>query len=233
MLSVITASDAPEPEPLAAQYPGIRFERLLGENGMTRQRNAGMERVLGSSDVVVFFDDDFAPSKYAIEGIIAAFNASPEANGVTGDLLADGIHGPGISAAQARRMVVEHDAKGPPGPPRIVGKLAGLYGCNMAFRTDAIGDLRFDERLPLYAWQEDVDFSMRVGGGMIEGLRGPAAPMGRRANLRVARKVPPTRQGLGEIHRLRRGMGLRRPYPPPGPTPRKVPLCLVEFRVGL
>jgi hypothetical protein len=33
----------------------------------------------------------------------------------------------------------------------------------MAFRTSAIGDERFDERLPLYGWQEDIDFAARVG----------------------------------------------------------------------
>jgi len=34
-----------------------------------------------------------------------------------------------------------------------------LYGCNMAFRSQAVGSLRFDETLPLYGWQEDVDFT--------------------------------------------------------------------------
>ena len=32
------------------------------------------------------------------------------------------------------------------------------YGCNMAFRAEAIADLRFDERLVLYSWLEDRDF---------------------------------------------------------------------------
>jgi GT2 family glycosyltransferase len=29
----------------------------------------------------------------------------------------------------------------------------------MAFRTSVIEDARFDENLPLYAWQEDIDFA--------------------------------------------------------------------------
>ena len=32
----------------------------------------------------------------------------------------------------------------------------------MAFRMSAIGNLRFDENLPLYGWQEDVDFAARA-----------------------------------------------------------------------
>src|SRR5690606_30638203 len=37
------------------------------------------------------------------------------------------------------------------------------YGCNMAFRRSAIEGVRFDERLPLYGWLEDVDFSAQAG----------------------------------------------------------------------
>jgi GT2 family glycosyltransferase len=38
----------------------------------------------------------------------------------------------------------------------------GAYGCNMSIRMSAIGELRFDERLPLYGWQEDVDFTSQL-----------------------------------------------------------------------
>lgn len=166
--SVIERSDAPDLQDLSKRYPQINFEMVVGKKGMTRQRNVGMERVLESSDAVVFFDDDFVPSRYALEGILSAFNAFPEAKGVTGELLADGINGLGIPIDQARQIVREHDAKGAPGQPRVIRRLRGLYGCNMAFRTGSVGDLRFDERLPLYAWLEDIDFSMRVGEGMIQ-----------------------------------------------------------------
>ena len=38
------------------------------------------------------------------------------------------------------------------------------YGCNMAVRLAPMREhgLRFDERLPLYGWQEDVDLSRRL-----------------------------------------------------------------------
>jgi GT2 family glycosyltransferase len=40
----------------------------------------------------------------------------------------------------------------------------GTYGCNMAFRLKPVLDhgILFDENLPLYGWQEDIDFSLRV-----------------------------------------------------------------------
>ena len=37
------------------------------------------------------------------------------------------------------------------------------YGCNMAFRAEAIGETRFDERLVLYGWLEDRDFAAALG----------------------------------------------------------------------
>jgi GT2 family glycosyltransferase len=38
------------------------------------------------------------------------------------------------------------------------------YGCNMAVRLAPVREhrIRFDERLPLYGWQEDVDLSRRL-----------------------------------------------------------------------
>ena len=53
------------------------------------------------------------------------------------------------------------DASG--APERLtLGRETELYGCNMVLRTAAIGSDRFDEQLPLYGWQEDVDFAARI-----------------------------------------------------------------------
>ena len=49
------------------------------------------------------------------------------------------------------------------------------YGCNMAIRLDPVRQhaLRFDERLPLYAWSEDIDFTHRLARfGWIAKLHG-------------------------------------------------------------
>jgi hypothetical protein len=93
----------------------------------------------------------------------------PLVNGMTGHLIADGILGPGISDAEATALVEEYDALPFDEPARVLKDgLAGLYGCNMAYRLSAIGAQRFDERLPLYGWQEDVDFAARVPGGRIK-----------------------------------------------------------------
>ena len=49
-------------------------------------------------------------------------------------------------------------------------EIRGAYGCNMAFRTAEIGSVQFDERLPLYGWQEDLDFcgALRSSGRIVK-----------------------------------------------------------------
>ena len=133
--------------------------------GSCVQRNAGLAALPAGIDIVAFFDDDYVPSSRCLEGIARVFTACPELAGVTGYLLADGIHSSGISVERAMALVESHDAAWPDGLPHepiALRRRTGLYGCNMALRATAIGDERFDEQLPLYGWQEDVDFAARV-----------------------------------------------------------------------
>lgn len=134
-----------------------------GPPGLAAQRNRALDALRGKVDIVVFFDDDFLPAQDALEGVRRGFAAFPEAAGLTGRLVADGIGGGGIDPADAAALLAR-DAR-PRGRPRALARrLVGLYGCNMAFRMAAVGATRFDELLPLYGWQEDVDFAARVPG---------------------------------------------------------------------
>ncbi len=155
IISVSCESDLPVPEALEG------VETVMGSKGATLQRNRGLEMVLSDCDFVAFFDDDYIPSIHALAGIQAMFEGNQDVVGMTGHLIADGINSPGISAEDAIARVQEYD-KSPPPEPRIIEDLEGLYGCNMTYRSSAIGDKRFDENLPLYAWQEDIDFANQV-----------------------------------------------------------------------
>jgi GT2 family glycosyltransferase len=96
-----------------------------------------------------------------LERAVKLFEAYPDIVGATGHLVADGINGPGFAASEARQLLDDYDASP---PPLMVPShdLRGLYGCNMVYRASAIAGLRFDERLPLYGWQEDIDFGVRA-----------------------------------------------------------------------
>lgn len=151
------------PGDLPPNLPGDA-EIVMGPKGLTRQRNRGLERALPVSDVVAFFDDDYIPADDAIAEISRLFLEHPDIVGATGLVLRDGVKHGGISYDEAVAALCAHgSATVTPAEPIPT---AELYGCNMAFRSAAVGVLRFDETLPLYGWQEDVDFTgqmMRLG----------------------------------------------------------------------
>jgi len=134
---------------------------LYGSPGLCAQRNRALAEIDDTIDIVAFFDDDYVPSSFCFEGIARFFQEHANVAGVTGTLLADGIQGPGISYDQACAMVHAHDADYLR-PTIVLRRRFGLYGCNMAFRRSMIEGLRFDEALPKYGWQEDVDFARQV-----------------------------------------------------------------------
>jgi hypothetical protein len=130
----------------------------LGPAGLARQRNRVLANLPPDSEFVVFFDDDFWPRRDWLGVVVEAFRRDPALACVTGNVVADGILGPGLSYAAAQRAV--------DGDPSVLPqwRIDGYspYGCNMAFRRSAVEELRFDERLVLYGWLEDLDFGARV-----------------------------------------------------------------------
>jgi GT2 family glycosyltransferase len=130
-----------------------------GATGLPAQRN----RILSTcaeADVIVFFDDDFFPAPNYLSEVERLFLEKPDVVGATGFLLADGINGPGISAEDGLRILSESKQA----PAERSFELYGAYGCNMSFRLAPVRQhgLLFDENLPLYGWQEDVDFSRQL-----------------------------------------------------------------------
>ena len=134
---------------------------IRAPSGLTKQRNAILRAATGI-DVVVFFDDDFLPDSRYLAQIEDVFLGDPDVAMVTGRVIADGILGPGLPLADARKILTV-DAQGEARPTRLADVHNG-YGCNMAVRLSAAerGDVIFDECLPLYGWLEDVDFSRRL-----------------------------------------------------------------------
>lgn len=134
---------------------------VMGEKGLPAQRNRGMAAAIdGGGEIVVFFDDDYVPSVRALEDMEALFLQNADLVGLTGNVLADGIKGPGLALAEALALNQRYELNS---SRHLEWRPTySLYGCNMAYRVSAIGDRRFDEALPLYAWQEDTDFSRQM-----------------------------------------------------------------------
>lgn len=161
-LLIVSACDPADVTDVAKVNPAVNV--VYSPPGLPRQRNAALALVPSNIDIVVFFDDDFIPSRFWIERVRTIFENAPEIASLTGEVLADGSKTEGVAWAHGVNIVAEADAaRGP-----LTGKMASWQedysplGCDMAFRHSAMAGLRFDERLVLYAWQEDRDFGARV-----------------------------------------------------------------------
>jgi GT2 family glycosyltransferase len=134
---------------------------ITGTIGLCAQRNKILSAV-AEADILVFFDDDFFPGPDYLAHLERVFLENSDVVAATGFLLADGVNGPGLSVEQALEIGEAGSGK-PVGTPKLIDYY-GTYGCNMAFRMQTVrhNGVLFDENLPLYGWQEDIDFSVRL-----------------------------------------------------------------------
>ncbi|WOH68040.1 glycosyltransferase family 2 protein [Bradyrhizobium sp. BWA-3-5] len=140
----------------------FRTSVRTGKRGLTAQRNQILAEAT-LADVIVFFDDDFFPQLNYIEEIERLFVESADVVAITGRPIIDGANGPGVEAEVALKIIADD---GLHTRDRSVEPTYGTYGCNMAFRMGPVRELglSFDENLPLYGWQEDIDFSRQLSG---------------------------------------------------------------------
>jgi GT2 family glycosyltransferase len=156
---IVSAPDESHAEPTS--YPGLPVAYVYGGLGaLAAQRNTALGRVIDHYDIVLFFDDDFLPADDFIERMVEGFNKNADWVVLTGHVLYDGISSPGISLDEGEAILAASTACSlAAGEAR---RWHAGYGCNMGVRVSAIASERFDERLALYGWQEDVDFTRRV-----------------------------------------------------------------------
>ncbi len=132
---------------------------VRGERGLPAQRNTIL-RNLTDEDIVIFFDDDFLPEPDYLKELEDLYLTHPEVVVATGVVVADGIKTQGIDYLEADRIIQSL----PEAPAAQLWDSFSAYGCNMAARVGICRreGIEFDEKLPLYAWWEDVDFSRRL-----------------------------------------------------------------------
>jgi len=169
--TIVIGAQASDVEGLAAQAAQLDYpiETIVSDRaGLPIQRNIGLAKLkvligadsLQDGHAVIFFDDDFRPAREWLESAVSVFVENKEIVGLTGSVLADGVKRQTVSEAEAVQYLNgekrPHDHWASGGEARDVNS---VYGCNMAFRGAVVGKCVFDERLPLYAWQEDRDFT--------------------------------------------------------------------------
>ena len=152
---------APTKDDLAVRGTHIEATVILGHRGSSPQRNA-IIAAARNYDILLFLDDDFFPDVAYLAEIEKLFQAEPDVVIATGNVVLDGIMGPGVSIEQAKAILETRQYQEANEPP--LRDVYNGYGCNMAVRNAALREsgILFDEKLPLYAWLEDVDFSRRL-----------------------------------------------------------------------
>jgi GT2 family glycosyltransferase len=104
----------------------------------------------------LFIDDDVELAPDYIEQMERLFGAEPAIVAASGGIAADGAPaGTEIERRAALKAIREYRGC------RDCVPFKDVYGCNMFVRSDVLQVEKFDERLPLYAWLEDLDFSLR------------------------------------------------------------------------
>ena len=133
---------------------------MLGPSGLCAQRNRALQAVIPWADIVTFFDDDFLPADRYLARLVECFQNSEDIAAIMGHAAVDGARGAGLTFEEGLMALraLESSVLGDEAPVEQVG----TYGCNMSIRTSTIGESRFDERLALYGWQEDIDFTARL-----------------------------------------------------------------------
>jgi GT2 family glycosyltransferase len=197
IVSCATSEDAGN----AIDLPGVTV--VTGPTGLPKQRNTALAALPTGVDVAVFFDDDFVAHPDWLAIAARAFRDEPQLVGFTGWVVADDILGPGLSFEHAVRIVEAADRPA----PWVRIEPFSPYGCNMAFRVSAIGDLRFDERLVLYGWLEDRDFGARLakrGGRLVKCGNARGVHMGVKSG-RLAGDRLGYSQVINPIYMLRKG----------------------------
>lgn len=145
------------PETLALE----NVEYVESPVGLCKQRNKALEAVTQGAQLIAFLDDDIELAQSYLAEMSRLFRENPGVIIASGTLLHDGGRGTRIEREQAIDLCTSYDRGHKDGASITFKSVESGYGCNMIARFADMGAIRFDERLPLYAWLEDRDFSHR------------------------------------------------------------------------
>lgn len=142
------------PETLA--LPGM--ELLIAPPGLCAQRNAALRTIRDREGVIFFFDDDVEIETHYAEKMLQLFQQRPEVSLASGINLGSGTRPGSLTRESARELIKARLAASVTSGVRPAR--TGM-GSRLAFRASLLGSVQFDERLPLYGYLEDYDFSLQ------------------------------------------------------------------------
>src|ERR1700693_356336 len=143
--------------PIAAKLQNV--EIVTGHRGSATKRNMALARVNDEKSIIFFFDDDVELEPHYIEEMLKLFAERPSIVLASGNNIALGAAPGTITRAHARHFT--QSATYPNVKfARVLQTRSGV-GCHMCVRGSVATKFRFDERLVLYGYLEDYDFSLQ------------------------------------------------------------------------
>lgn len=142
------------PETLA--LPGV--ELVLSPRGLCAQRNTALRQIADRDTVIFFFDDDVEVERRYVEEMLLLFEQRPTVSLASGINVGLGAPAGTLTRDTAKSLIQSKLAQS---PETGIIPVRSVIGCKMCFRGSLMGSVQFDERLPLYAYMEDFDFSLQ------------------------------------------------------------------------
>jgi GT2 family glycosyltransferase len=136
-------------------------ELVLGAVGLCAQRNAAMRHIDDTLGTIFFFDDDVEIERHYVEEMLRLFEERPGVMLANGDNVGFGAI-PGTLTREIARELIRSQQYNDPARGSSEPSHGGL-GCMMCFRASLLRKVQFDERLALYGYLEDLDFSLQCG----------------------------------------------------------------------
>jgi GT2 family glycosyltransferase len=130
----------------------LQNETWLGAHGT---RNRGIDA--GSSDLILFLDDDVVPSPRLLAEYVAAAADAPESPGYVGVTRFPAPHDPFTRGIFASDILTFFDLA------EIRPTMPWGVTANLCLRRAALGDIRFLELFPKAGGGEDIDLCLRLG----------------------------------------------------------------------
>jgi len=144
----------------ALDHDDAQLSCLISRKGRAGRLNEALDMVGSGYDHVIFFDDDYLPSRFWIERAAQLFAASPEFVAIAGENIIQHTDSHGVSLSEAQSILQWCD--GLETTSQAISPRGSSYLGNIAIRGAALDKIRLDESLPFGSSLADVDFCAKI-----------------------------------------------------------------------
>jgi GT2 family glycosyltransferase len=150
VLVILATPDEADVSPRTLELPVVHHVRA--RRGLCHQLNDAVAALPAQTSMVTIFDDDVEVAPDYLERARAFLAEHPEVCVFDGQVVRDG---------QVTRQEAKDLLRQPTPDDRSFHPTVHIYGCNFTSRVETLRSHAFDERLPLYAWQFELDYGIR------------------------------------------------------------------------